>query len=291
MATKYLPWKQLRPPVTSVPIESTGTVTPAEALPEPTDTAEPEPQDEFSLDSLAEWDLVYISDNTGSGVPYYLPKYIEEDTGKTVILHDFVITELSAQAVLDELRGGTANEQFAEDLQGLKEAVAGAEVIVFFAGNYDDIEGMDGLTGDLMSCWEYATCNLPDNCTLDLYQPYTDVLSQFFQEMLALRAGKPTVIRALDFYNPYLSDQAKCGVEMKTSCAKCWTTFGDAIRRAAETYNIALVSIYDLFNGVNHDQDPKEKGYLGAYGFFPSTDGCKAIAQRIREEGYDPVSP
>ena len=238
-----------------------------------------------------EWNVVYISDNSGSCVPNYLPQYIEEDTGKTVILHNYVIEELSAQVVLEALRGDTTNARFSERLKGLREAVADADEIIFFAGNYGDIEGMGGLKGDLMACFMYFAGQPPDNCTLEVYQPYTEVLNGIFEEMLALRDGKPTVIRALDFYNPYLSGQRLQGTEMETQCSQCWSTFNNAIRSAADANHIPLVSVYDLFNGVNHIEDPKEKGYLGDSGFFPSSEGCQAIANRIVEEGYDPIHP
>jgi hypothetical protein len=231
---------------------------------------------------------------TGSafGAQYYFVKYIEEDTGKTVNLYDYVITDLSAQTVLYALRGEEVDEYFREQITGLKEAVAEAEVIVFFAGNYGDIEGMGDLTGDIGACWVHFECTPPDNyCTPEVYQPYTTVWSEVFKEMLALREGKPTIIRALDFYNPYISGYEKCGAEMQTSCIQCCGTFNDAIRLAAEANHIPLVSVYDLFNGPNHVEDPREKGYIGNDGFFPSTEGAKAIANHLRDAGYEPVSP
>jgi hypothetical protein len=78
---------------------------------------------------------------------------------------------------------------------------------------------------------------------------------------------------------------------MGTGCIHCWTTFNESIRIAAEENNIPLISVYDLFNGPNHDEDPREKGYIGGMGLFPSGEGALAIAESIREEGYDPVAP
>lgn len=268
----------LQPVTPSVMPSATKSVTPS-AIPSATPTSE------------EEWDLVYISDNSGSCVPNYLPQYIENDTGKMVNLHNYVIEELSAQVVLEALRGGTTNAQFSERLKGLKEAVADADEIIFFTGNYFDIEGMNGVTGDLFACFMYFAGEPPDHCTLEIYQPYTEVLSEIFEEMLALRDGKPTTIRALDLYNPYLDGQRLQGTEMENQCIQCWTTFNAAIRIAAEANSIPLVSVYDLFNGVNHNEDPNEKGYLGNSGFFPSPEGCQAIANRIVEEGHEPVSP
>lgn len=59
----------------------------------------------------------------------------------------------------------------------------------------------------------------------------------------------------------------------------------------AEANRVPLVSIYNLFNGVNHDENPRKKGYIGGFGFFPSTEGFKAITNHIREEGYEPIVP
>jgi hypothetical protein len=245
----------------------------------------------ISLEDLETWDLVIITDNSALGVQYYLPGYVEEDTGKTVILHDYVLAELSAQSVLNALRGEAVNDQFSERLIGFREIVAEAEMIIYFAGNYGDIEGMGGLSGDLMACFSHFACNPPENCTADVYQPYSEVVSEIFSEMLALREGKPTIIRALDFFNPYISGHITCGEEMETACIQCWTTFNAATWTAAEENNIPVVSIYDFFNGEEHTEDPREKGYIGGFGFFPSTEGAEAIAELIRQEGYEPIIP
>jgi len=49
--------------------------------------------------------------------------------------------------------------------------------------------------------------------------------------------------------------------------------------------------VYDAFNGPNHDEDPREKGYIGPDGRHASKAGQKVIAALMQKLGYKPVTP
>jgi len=49
--------------------------------------------------------------------------------------------------------------------------------------------------------------------------------------------------------------------------------------------------VYDAFNGPNHDEDPREKGYIGPDGEHTNEEGRKIIAKLFHELGYEPVTP
>jgi hypothetical protein len=48
--------------------------------------------------------------------------------------------------------------------------------------------------------------------------------------------------------------------------------------------------VYDAFNGLNHDEGPREKDYIGGDDGEHTTEaGQKVIADLMRELGYDPI--
>jgi hypothetical protein len=153
------------------------------------------------LDELAEWDLVCISDSTGLGIAERYAENIRRDTGKSVRVRDYATGNLSAIRVLNALRteaGNLTDERF----RSLRADITDAEVIVLFANPRGDPSrgGIDtGIEGYI------SLERTPSNCTLELYQPYIENLKRVYEEVLALRAGSPTIVRALDLYNPLIS--------------------------------------------------------------------------------------
>lgn len=242
-----------------------------------------------SLDELEEWDLVYITDSSGMGVADKFADNIERDTGKTVRIsgYGYTVGGLSALRVLQALQ---SDPESLSDIKfkSLQADIAEAEVIVLFVtprgdpskGGVHD-EGMEKCIG----------CDglPPEDCTLQLYEPYIENLKAIFEEILALRNGKPTIIRAVDFYNPLISEHRKLNMEIE--CTQCWEIFNTAVRQAADAFNIPFVSVYDVFNGLNHDEDPREKGYIGTDGRHTSEQGRHVIADLLSEAGYKPVEP
>jgi hypothetical protein len=75
------------------------------------------------------------------------------------------------------------------------------------------------------------------------------------------------------------------------ACTKCWENMSDAVRLAAEAYNIPFLSRLDAFNGLNHDEDPRIKGYIDPYGEHLSDLGAEYTAELLAHMGYEPVSP
>jgi lysophospholipase L1-like esterase len=55
---------------------------------------------------------------------------------------------------------------------------------------------------------------------------------------------------------------------------------------------MTFVSIYDAFafNGINHDEVPQEKGYIGLDGIHASQEDRQAIADLMSAVGYRPLT-
>jgi len=234
---------------------------------------------------MEEWDLVYISDSEGWGVAHKFADNIERDTGKTVRIHDYAVGGLSALRVLQALQ---SDPESLSDIKfkSLQADIAEAEVIVFFANSRGD-PSKGGVQGGMDKCIAPRLGHPPENCTLRLYEPYIENLKAIYEEILALRNGKPTIIRAVDFYNPLISEHRKRNMEIE--CTLCWETFNTAVRQAADAFNIPFVSVYDVFNGLNHDEDPREKGYISTDGVHTSKRGQQVIADLLSEASYEPV--
>jgi lysophospholipase L1-like esterase len=133
------------------------------------------------------------------------------------------------------------------------------------------------------------SCRLPEDCSPEYYAPYIENIEKVYQEIFALREGQATIIYALDLYNPLISEHQECGTE--DGCTQCWEIFNAAVHQAAEAYGIPVVSVYDLFNGPDHDQDPRAKGYIISDGEHTSESGQQAIADLLSQAGYTPRIP
>ncbi len=46
-----------------------------------------------------------------------------------------------------------------------------------------------------------------------------------------------------------------------------------------------------MMNGPNHDEDPRQKGFILPDGEHPSALGAQYMADLLADMGYDPVIP
>ncbi len=228
-------------------------------------------------DDAEVWDLLYIQDSHGFGVAELLGKRLEEELGVEVNVHDKAIGNLAADTVLKRIRGDSP-----DDWSNL---VRDAEVIVFF-GNPEG----SGATSDIGTCISDSTRHRepPVRYSDEDWQPYRDLLEEIYAEIWKIRNGEPVVLRGLDFINPAISAWRQAGIEPE--CTAALEAMNRAVRVAAEANAATLVSTYDLFNGPNHDQDPREKGWIGSDGIHMSAEGMEAIADVISAAGFEPAT-
>lgn len=231
----------------------------------------------------AEWDLFFISDSSGFGAGELYAEYIERDLGVTVRLHDLALGNLSAGRVLRALGGET---EYHAVLQKLSTLVREADVavVVFYANPLDSIS--ETHPGD----WNCVTPPYyVDDCSPETFEQYRADLDAIYEEILTLRSDAPIIIRAFDAYNPIYSLYRESGVY--DECVRCWENYNEAIHQAAAARNVPIAHVYDAFNGPNHDEDPRDKGYIGPDGEHTSETGRKTIADLLWELGYEPLSP
>jgi hypothetical protein len=229
----------------------------------------------------AVWHLVVIGDSSMWELGEAFAAQIEKDVGVAVVLEDFALPTLSAGEVLEALQTGRSSRA---RLEKLPTALKEAEVVVMFVNPIDSINPEKPLNLD--GCFDYRA---PESCEPDTFYKWTGDLKMIWAEIFKLRKGKETILRATDLYNPLVSGWKKNGVF--EACTECWVNMSNASRLAAEAYNIPLLSRLDAFGGMNHDEDPRQKGFIRDDGEHPSELGAQFIAELLSQMGYEPVSP
>ncbi len=228
-----------------------------------------------------EWHLVVISESSGWGLGQAFAKQIEKDVGVKVVLDDFAIGNLSAGEVLQVLQTGKGTTSRLEELPV---ALKRADVVVMF-GN--PMLSVDAATGESINSCFGSTA--PALCTPKAFEKYTADLEAIWAKVFELRSGQPTVLRAIDVASPFVNDWKK--YQTFDACTVCFECVSNAVRQAAKAYRIPFLSRYDAFNGLKHDQDPKQQGYVGGDGIHPNDLAQQRTAELLAKLGYDSVPP
>ena len=240
-------------------------------------------------EEIKEWDYVVFGDSTAWGFPRYYASYMEKDLGVKVTIYDKTVGGLSAADILGRLRID----------ESLRKLVSEAEVVTLIGnpnlsmGDTPEslekyIEWQEQPSWD-EDCTDNDSYRLPGDCSPEIFESYIENIKGIIEEILSLRNGMPTIIRAMDYYMPLYSEWKEWGIQEECTC--CWENFNNAIHQAAAAYNVPVARVYDAFNGPNHDEDPREKGYIGPDGVHVSEAGQKVIADLMQKLGYKPVTP
>ena len=242
-----------------------------------TDTPLPKPTT-APTEEVAEWDLVFISDSSGRGVGKRYAVHIENDLGVKVTLHNLAINTLSAGRVLAALRGEGDRDPSLSELPNL---IPEAQVVVFYANPIHSISETN--PGD----WNCVSSSRPYvvDCSPETFDAYRADLDAIYEQIFALRDDSPIIIRCFDAYNPLYSAWREHGVF--NDCLHCWENYNETIHQAAAAHNVPVAHVYDAFNGPNHDEDPRDKGYIGSDGMHTNETGRDIIADLLRKLGYE----
>jgi len=228
---------------------------------------------------FAVWDLVVIGDSSLWELGEAYASQIENDVGVDVALHDFAVPTLSAGEVLSTLQTGKPARA---ELGHLAAALEDAEVVVMFVNPIHSVDPANplGLDGCFMA-------SAPASCGPATFEQWTADIEAIWLEIFRLRDGRATILRATDLYNPLVVPWEKRGVF--EACTECWQNMSDAAHTAAQAYGIPFLSRLDAFNGPNHDEDPREKGYIVGDGEHPSKLAAQFTAQLLSQMGYEAV--
>ena len=95
-------------------------------------------------------------------------------------------------------------------------------------------------------------------------------------------------MRATDWYAWPIADWPEAGIAEE--CAATWEVFNQAVWDAAAEYGVPTASMHDAFNGTDHNEDPREKGFIGPDQIHTNDEGKAAMVEVLHALGYDPVT-
>jgi hypothetical protein len=222
-------------------------------------------------------DVVILADSGGAGVAELYAAKAAEALDREIRVHDHSI----GGARVDRILSGVRND-WADD-------VADAEIIVFYVhpGGYDPPSftepclsggGSLGYIGDP-----------PVATSVEDWQEFGDMLDQVYGEIWELRAGQPTILRAYGVWGPWLSRYREMGIE--SACMAGEEALDQVRRASAETHGAVYVSMLDVFNGPDRDQDPGEKGWIVADGTHLDAEGQIVLTDALAAVGFEASEP
>lgn len=263
--------------VTVTPAPTADPVASAAATPSATPTRAFSPSPASPAPTADEaWDLVLFSDSSLGDVPDRWAARIRERLGIEVRVHTWPGGPGSTpQDLLDAL----------EHRADVRDAIAGAEVIGIETVPVGTEPG--NVLAEICSGKDATPRDPPPAYSVPDLTEYAGQLRSIFDRIFELRAGQPTIIRAMDIYTPVLDDWTAAGIEPE--CTAGWVAHAATIRMVADEYGVTTASIYGLFNGPGHHEDPVDKGWIGPDGVHPNAAGTAAQVDFLDSLGYAPL--
>ncbi len=212
------------------------------------------------------WKYVFSSDSSGFGFPRFYAKQMEEDLSVTVETIDWARGNQSSALLLSNIRL----------IPEMRREVSEAQVITYY-GNPTTHIG-----------WRTVLNEGDYDCSPQAVAGYRAELESIISEILTLRKGKPTIIRAFLPYVPVFKKWKAWGTYDEYH--RCIEVLNAAIIQTAEGHGIPVADIFSVFNGRNHDEDPNDKGLI-ADGLHPTEAGDKLMADIFRQLGYTYIIP
>jgi CubicO group peptidase (beta-lactamase class C family) len=263
---------------------------------EPADTATL-PTDAAALptgDTITPWSLVAVGDwladtspDNCHGCTGFVDRYAAAITQATG--HPVEVQNLSQNLVL---KTDALLEKLKTDVKR-REALANADIIIVSVANFDNpVSGDDdpchAFSGETID-WTKVT----PTCTAAAAENFRPKLESVFAEIVALRAGKPTIFRTINGYNDWLGTiDLATGLEVPPEATNPLRDLFDAwsamICKAAEANGFGCADTYHAFNGPD---GLKPTGDLNTskMNSHPSDKGNEVIAQVLADLGYAPL--
>jgi lysophospholipase L1-like esterase len=215
------------------------------------------------------------------GYVYRYRADIAADTGARVAVFDLGVPGWTSGDLLDVLRH---NDVF----RGL---VKVSSVVTWNIGG-----------NDLRSArvnYKNRACGGSDNqdCLRSAVATFKANWDGILAEIVLLRDPQKTILRTMDIYYPYVADDEAAhtwpGGENDLQVLKPYLNEVNAYiaATAAERF-IPYAHVYQAFNGVSGEEDPRKKGYISLLdGLHPNGTGHRVMAGLLRDLGYAPLRP
>jgi lysophospholipase L1-like esterase len=241
-----------------------------------------------TLAAPTSWDYVALGDSLATGYGAfkgYVPRYeahIETDTGVAVTRTNLGQNGWTSSQLLSALRNDPT----------FRRATREAEIVTWNIGGND--------LRAARKSYKNGTCGGPDNqdCLQAAVAKLETNWDAITAEVLELRSTRPTIVRTMDIYNPYVRTDIVSNTwpyDGRMSDMNDFEVFkiyfgqvNSHIATTSNTKGVSYAQVYLAFNGTNGDEDPKSKGYLSFDGIHPNNTGHRIIADELRKLGYVP---
>jgi lysophospholipase L1-like esterase len=281
MVTACAPASNAAPAVTSIPATSIPPTT------VPADTATPSPMPTASPSGPAPWSLVAVGDsipfNSSQDCPVctgFVDRYAEAITAATS--HLVKVQNLSQHTGLqtDDLL------QTVENNPNWQKALANADIIIVSIGHNDTAWGRDDDPCDGPSNEDWSKYN--ETCAAAAAEAFRPKWESLYAQIVALRAGKPTIFRAVNVYNDWIgvSGTPPAATDATRIFLDAWSAM---ICQAAKSNGFTCADIYHAYNGS--DGRTPAVDLLAKDTVHPSDKGNEVIAQVLADLGYAPLVP
>jgi lysophospholipase L1-like esterase len=199
-------------------------------------------------------------------------KQLETDLGMPVEVHNLTMHNgLTTPGLLKYLETGT---RIGRTEENARTAVAAADIVSVTIGFNDSA--------------------LSDKDNLGPFvKTYASTLDAILDEIDALRAGKPTMVRVTTIYNNGIAERPELDPDGPGTGVSAWKPITEAQNEAicdvAASHQAICVDLYRAFNGRDGLSSPAAQGYLGRDGTHPSQLGMEVIAAALAGVGYAPL--
>jgi CubicO group peptidase (beta-lactamase class C family) len=245
--------------------------------------------------AVAPWTLVAVGDS----LPYNSPDDCHDCTG-FVDRYAAAITQATGHPVeVQNLsqHNGLQTDGLLEELKTdvkRREALANADIIIVSIANNDN-----PLTGNDDPCHGFTSDNIDwtkftPTCATAAAETFRPKLESVFAQIVALRAGKPTIFRTINGYNDWIggrdSETLKDTPPEATNATRAvYDAWSAMVCKASEANGFSCADTYHAFNGP--DGLKLAAGVLTASKMngHPSDRGNEVIAQVLADLGYAPL--
>jgi lysophospholipase L1-like esterase len=201
-------------------------------------------------------------------------------TGTAVAVRNLGRPSLRVERLLQDLTDGST----------VADTAASADAIVVAVGNSDapwnitdDACDGEATAVDLVP-WEMYT----DACISAEVERFRPTFDAVFKRLVELRAGRPTIYRAIDRYNDWIGFEGGVvppeAVEVSVAYNDAWNSM---ICETAEANGFACAEISTTFNGA--DGRTASGDLLAPDYIHPSDTGHERIAEVLVELGFAPL--
>lgn len=247
---------------------------------------------QFSTPAFAglSWKYTAVGDSLGYGlwgfnglaIYGYVPRYrdfVEQDTAVAVQLTNLSQLGWTSGQLLDALRTNAS----------YRDSIKHSQIVSWDIGGNDFLRARDS--------YKAGTCGgaLNRDCLAGAIALFKANWTAILQELTSLRNPRNTMMRTMDFYNPYVTvDSATySGPDKTVSDFQVFKPYLDDlntyIHASTAAYGIPAARVYAAFNGACGCEDPVAKGYISFDGLHPTTTGHRVIAGLFRALGYAPL--